>query len=264
MDISPAELQAPIAPGIVEVRFVSKFDNTQQTFLQVDHRTTKSGKAAPLVVIYLHGAASHQDQGMTSGIYKRAFDRWNRELVDRQAIYICPEYRGGSWMGPAAEADLTEILQLVRENYDVGQLILTGGSMGGTSSLIFASRHPDSVDGVIALCPATDPAAMFGAFSEQFLASYGGSPQDVSERYEERRSRDRASALAKIPIAIVHGADDTVIPVEHSQVLVERLQDEKAHVLYIEMPGGDHDAPLDVSVSELFDFVCRDGVENRA
>ncbi len=259
MDIKPAELQEPIAPGIAEVRFVSEFDNTTQTFLKVDHRTMKAEKAAPLVVIYLHGAASHQDQGMTSGIYNGAFDRWNRELADRQAIYICPEYRGGSWMGPAAEADLTEIIRLVGEIYDVGELILTGGSMGGTSALIFASRHPASVDGVIALCPATDPAAMFNAFPEQFLASYGGSPHEVPERYRERQSRNRASALARIPIAIVHGSDDAVIPIEHSKVLVERLRKENARVLYIEMPGGDHDAPLDTPVSELYDFVCREG-----
>lgn len=257
MDIIPAKLDTPVSPEVFEVQFVSKFDGTSQTFLKVDHRAIKSEKAAPLVVIYLHGAASHQDQGMTSGIYNGAFDLWNRELASRQAIYICPEYRGGSWMGPAAEADLGEIIRLVRENYDVDELILTGGSMGGTSALIFASRHPGSVDGVIALCPATDPAAMFSAFSDQFLVSYGGSPQEVPERYEERRSRDRASILARIPIAVVHGTDDVVIPVEHSRVLVERLRDEKARILYLEMSGGDHDAPLDISVSELFDFVCR-------
>jgi len=248
----PAPLSAPIASDIKEVVFTSPFDGSAQTFLEKDYREN-AGDAASLVVIYLHGAASHQDQGMTSAIYDGAFDRWHQTLSNRHAIYICPEYRGGSWMGPAAEADVREIIRLARERHSGSQLILAGGSMGGTSALIFASRQPQSVDGVIALCPATDVSAMFSAFPEQFLTSYGGSPEECPDLYLERRSRDQAAALAPLPIAIVHGAKDTVIPVEHSRVLVQRLPEDQ--VLYIEQPEGDHDAPLDIEFAQLLDFV---------
>lgn len=253
-DQRPATLATPIAAGIREIEFASPFDGSAQTFLEKDYRADTEAEA-PLVVIYLHGAASHQDQGMTSGIYHGAFDLWHETLSSRGAIYICPEYRGGSWMGPAAEADLGEIIRLVRERYTVGRLILAGGSMGGTSSLIFASRQPHSIDGVIALCPATDPAAMFGSFSEQFITSYGGSPDECPDIYQERRSRDRIANLAKLPIAIVHGAKDVVIPVEHSRTIVQLLQEADGRILYIEQPEGDHDAPINASFGELLDFV---------
>lgn len=249
---TPASLIDPIAPGISEYSFISPFDGSIQTFLEKDFRADRTG-TAPLVVVYLHGAASHQDQGMTAGIYGGAFERWRDTLQERQAIYICAEYRGGSWMGPAAEADVAEIIRLSRERYQIRRIILTGGSMGGTAALIFASRFPELIDGVVALCPATDPAAMFERFSDQFLASYGGSPEEKPEEYSHRRSRDRAATLARLPLAIAHGTSDAIIPIAHSRILVERLRESGGRVHYVEIPDGDHDIVLQVPLSELLD-----------
>jgi dipeptidyl aminopeptidase/acylaminoacyl peptidase len=163
-------------------------------------------------------------------------------------------------MGPAAEADVVEILRLAREKYHPGKIILTGGSMGGTSTLIFASRHPDLLDGAIAWCPATDPVAMYPRFPDQFRTGYGGSPTDVPAEYAARTSRDHADALAKLPIAIVHGDADTVIPVEHSRILVQRLKALHANVKYIELPGAGHDGPLQADVAALMDWVVTQSV----
>lgn len=256
MASAPAQLRDPFVSGIREHTFTSPYDNTTQTFLEKDFRPTED-RLAPLVVIYLHGAASHQDQGMTAGIYHGAFERWRDTLASRQAIYICPEYRGGSWMGPAAELDLKQIIHCLRERYHIRNLVLAGGSMGGTSALIFASRFPKLVDGVVALCPATDPAAMFASFSEQFRASYGGSPIETPETYQERRSRDRAEILASLPLAIVHGSGDKVIPVSHSRILVEDLRKKGGYVYYVEIPEGDHDSVLQIPLSELLDSLSQ-------
>lgn len=160
MNCCPAALANPIVPGIVERRFVSSWDGSVQSFLEKDFGADASG----LALVCLHGAIAHQDQGMTAGIYENAFGRWAEELKQRKALYVCPEYRGGSWMGPAAESDLREILRGMRSSGFQGKLLLADGSMGGTSALIFASRFPEEIDGVLALCPATDTAAMFPKF----------------------------------------------------------------------------------------------------
>jgi len=251
---APIKLENPIADGIVQHEFNSSFDGSPQTFLEKGFcQTAPNGER--LVIIYLHGALSHQEQGMTSGIYSGAFERWGGELAKRGALYICPEYRGNSWMGPAAEADLLDILRLLRERYPVRRLILAGGSMGGTSALIFASRFPKAVDGVIALCPATDPVLMFPTFPNHFIESYGGSPEEVPGVYSDRTSRDRADALAALRAAIVHGSADAIIGVDHSRILVRQLLTLGARCHYTEIPEGDHDAPLQVPLSELLDFV---------
>jgi len=248
-----ARLESPIADGIVHYEFESSFDGSKQSFLEKDFAPDDSG-ANRLVFVYLHGALSHQEQGMTAGIYGGTFERWAAELARRRAIYICPEYRGNSWMGPAAEADLLDVLNVVSERFPGRRLILAGGSMGGTSALIFASRHPEKLDGVIALCPATDPALMFQVFPDHFLESYGGSPDDVPEVFLDRTSRTRVDALSSLPLAIVHGSFDAVIGVEHSRILVSQLQEHRARFHYTEIPEGDHDSPLQVPLSELLDF----------
>jgi dipeptidyl aminopeptidase/acylaminoacyl peptidase len=165
-------------------------------------------------------------------------------------------------MGPAAEADVLDILNLLTKRYPGRRLILAGGSMGGTSALIFASRNPKAVDGVIALCPATDPALMFGVFPEHFVESYGGSPEKVSQVFSDRTSRNRVDALASLPLAIVHGSADAIIGVDHSRILVSQLKQRGARCHYTEIPEGDHDSPLQIPLSMLLDFVMSKDSKN--
>jgi pimeloyl-ACP methyl ester carboxylesterase len=255
-------LENPIVEGIVEHRFTSSFDGSTQTFLEKDFSQADSN-AERLVFICLHGALSHQEQGMTAGIYNGVFEQWGEELARRGALYLCPEYRGNSWMGPAAEADLLDILKFVNQRFPCRRLILAGGSMGGTSALIFASRFPKALDGVIALCPATAPALMFATFPDHFVASYGGSPADVPLLYAERTTRDRADILATLPLAIVHGSSDAIIGVDHSRILVRELRERGAQCHYTELPEGDHDSPLEIPLPQLLDFVLSHGAGSR-
>jgi pimeloyl-ACP methyl ester carboxylesterase len=226
-----------------EEKFTSPVDQSQQTYLVQSWNHGNDKNVGPLLVIYLHGAGGNQSQGVTVGTYDNLFGKMGEWLSKQNAVYICPEYRGNSWMGPDAEKDVVEILRLAKEKYRPIRVLLTGASMGGTSALIFASRHPGLIDGVIAWCPATEPALMFPKFGDHFRTSYGGSPEQMADVYRERTSRDHAKELAKLPSVIIHGKADAVIPVEHSRVLVERLKDLKANVNYIEVEGG-HDAPL--------------------
>ena len=54
-------------------------------------------------------------------------------------------------MGPAAEADLVQIISDLWKQRATRRLVLSGGSMGATSALTFAALHPNLVDGVAAL-----------------------------------------------------------------------------------------------------------------
>lgn len=250
----------PIATGIVQESFISPWDKTKQTYLLYDYRLAKTQESAeaPLLVIYLHGATAHEDQGMTAGIYQNGFGRLALELERREAIYVCPEYRGGSWMGPAADADVSEIITILKKRYRPKKILLMGGSMGGTSVLIYAARNPSNLDGGIALCPATDPAKMFPKFPGQFLQSYGGSPSEKPTLYQERSAMNHTAELATVPLAIIHGSVDSMIPVEHSRSLVSKLQKLGARIHYIEVNGGGHDTPLyAVNWRDCFDYVLQ-------
>lgn len=164
---------------------------------------------------------------MTREIYHNAFGRLGLLLEDLGAVYVCPEYRGNSWMGPAAEQDVAQILQIVNTRYHPARTLFIGASMGGTSALIYAMRHPEEVHGVLALCPASDPAEVFNRddrFRADMIRSYGGSPLEKPEEYLQRTSRNAADRLVGLPIVLVHGTADGSIPVDHSIRLAEALR----------------------------------------
>jgi len=240
-----------------EETFISPYDKTRQTYLIAEFGAGAC-HPAPLLILFLHGALSHQQQGMTSEIYQNAFGRMAEWMSKRDVIYICPEYRGNSWMGPAAEGDVREIFRLAQERYRPGKTLLIGGSMGGTSALIFASRHPGIIDGILAFCPASDVTVMASRFPEHFNESYGGPPDQLIGVYHERSVRYHVSSLAHYRLALIHGSADTIIPVEHSRELVAALRASNATVRYHEIEDGEHDSPVIIDYIPILDWVATD------
>ncbi len=244
-----------ISSAVCEETFSSSWDGSTQSYLLKDYRHSER---CPLLLVYLHGANNHQNQGMTAAIYNNAFGRLGSFLQAQGAVYVCPEYRGNSWMGPAAEQDVQDILRLMKKRFTPEKTLLVGGSMGGTSALIYAMRHSNELDGVLAFCPASDPVEIFEQheqFRAGFITSYGGSPSENLAEYRLRTSRNFAAALAALPIVIVHGTADAVIPVHHSIQLAKALEQNGARLLYVELPGGHHDSPIEPPFDEYFRFL---------
>jgi dipeptidyl aminopeptidase/acylaminoacyl peptidase len=228
--------------------FTAGYDGSRQSFLLLP---PPAPDTVDTLVIALHGHGAHQDQFMTPGIYQDAFGTLMRLCSERNLLYVAPEYRGNGWMGPAAEGDICDIIRLLRDAYPLQRVIMLGGSMGGTSALIFAVRQPELVAGVVAVCPATDMAEFyreimpsgFADIDRAIVEAYGGDPSMAAAEYFERSSFHHAGRLT-MPTFIVHGDADAIIPVQHSRRLVDRLLILRAPVRYVEIPGGDHDAPI--------------------
>jgi pimeloyl-ACP methyl ester carboxylesterase len=154
-------------------------------------------------------------------------------------ILVSPDYRARtSWMGPLAERDLLQLIRELRQRHRIGKLFLGGGSMGGTSALIFAALHPDLVDGVCALNPMANMLE-YDHFQDAIAASYGGDKQTRPEEYR-RRSPELAPERFTMPLAITTGGRDTSVPPQSALRLAEKVKAFNPDVLVIHRPETGH------------------------
>jgi dipeptidyl aminopeptidase/acylaminoacyl peptidase len=234
-------MTAKLAPP-QECKFTSAHDGTEQTYLlDMPPQLPAAG-----LMVYLHGATGHQDQGMTAETFCDSFGFMRRWAARHGWAYACPEYRGDSWMNAAAEADITQLAGILRLRAAAPVSILLGGSMGGTSAMIYAARRQGVFDGVLSFCPATDMAELheLSFLRDNISAAYGGDPRRKAEEYAARSTCLHAESLAQTPLYIVHGDVDAVLPVSQVRRLVEGLKRLHATYQYVEIAGGGHDAPL--------------------
>jgi pimeloyl-ACP methyl ester carboxylesterase len=155
-------------------------------------------------------------------------------------IFLSPDYRApDSWMGPAAEADLVQIIREARGRYRIGKVILGGGSMGGTSVLIFAALHPDLVDGVVSQ-NGTANMLEYERFQDSIIRSYGGTKQAKPDEYR-KRSAEFAGAKLTMPVAFTTGGQDNLVPPASVLRLAEQLRmGADSNVLLLHRETGGH------------------------
>ena len=233
-----------------DVVFVSKLDGTEQRYLVVlpDGFDAQSSVS---VMIALHGHGSNRWQFVKDG---RDECRAARDAAAKQRmIYVSPDYRAKtSWMGPAAEADMLQILEELRAKHRVHKVVITGGSMGGTAALTFAALHPDKVDGVVSM-NGTANLVEYALFQDAIAASFGGSKQDKPDEYRKRSAELNADKLT-MPIAMTTGGQDKLVPPDSVLRLAEALKNQNRPVKSIHKPDGGHDTKY-AEATEAFEFV---------
>jgi predicted peptidase len=93
-------------------------------------------------------------------------------------------------------------------NIDQNRIILTGLSMGGRGTWDLAMAKPEIFACIAPVCGTSDPA--------------------------------RAFVIRNIPCWVFHGANDDIVPVYHSDAMVEALERAGADVKYTRYPEEDH------------------------
>ena len=239
-----------VAGDPLDVAFTATLDRTEQRYVVVlpegfDPQTPHS------ILVALHGHGSDRWQFVKDG---RDECRAARDAAAGQKmIYVSPDYRAKtSWMGPAAEADLLQILSELRSKYRVGKVVVSGGSMGGTAALTFAALHPDQVDGVVSM-NGTANLVEYDQFQEAIAASFGGSKQEKPDEYRKRSAELNAERLT-MPIAMTTGGQDRLVPSESVLRLADVLQKQNRRVHSIHRPDGGHDTKY-ADAMAAFEFV---------
>lgn len=120
----------------------------------------------------------------------------------------CAQFEG--WMTKLHVLGM--LLDEIESSYaiDVDRIYVTGNSMGGYGTWGLAIAYPQRFAAIAPICGGGDPSAI--------------------------------CALKDVPAWTFHGANDTVIPVEHSEQMVERLKACGGNVQFTIYPDVDHDA----------------------
>jgi predicted esterase len=211
MALSPALWAATLSTP-TDVAFSAAYDGSTQRYVQLLPTDFDPQRQYDLVIA-LHGSGSDRWQyAIGTGNELRAT---RDAAANHDMIMICPDYRATtSWMGPAAEADMLQIVQNLKNQYHIGKTIVTGGSMGGTGSLTFTALHPDLVDGV---CSVNGLANFVGYQSSntsllgQIIQSFGGTESEVPAEYAKRSAINSPQSFT-MPLSITAGGLDSVVP----------------------------------------------------
>ncbi|AMV40592.1 alpha/beta hydrolase family protein [Planctomyces sp. SH-PL62] len=241
---------AAFAGDPVDVAFTARLDGVEQRYVIVEPDGLRP-ESRVSVLIALHGHGSDRWQFVRDG---RDECRAARDAAAKRGmIYVSPDYRAKtSWMGPAAEADVVQIIEDLKRRFRVDKLVICGGSMGGTAALTFASLHPDLIDGVVSM-NGTANLVEFEGFPEALAASFGGSKREKTDEYR-KRSAELAAEKLTMPVATTTGGRDAVVPPDSVLRLVRRLRETNREVRSIHRPEGGHATDY-ADAAEAFDFV---------
>ncbi|OOP56260.1 MAG: hypothetical protein AYP45_10125 [Candidatus Brocadia carolinensis] len=168
------------------------------------------------VVLALHGVGgSGYGQIMT----------WLKSSAHNdEFIFITPTYGSGLWWNEEAERLVLSVFDKVKQDYhiDTNRVYLTGFSSGGHGVWYFALRYPS-------LFAAINPIAA-ECLLPYFLVN-----------------------LEHVPVYIIHGTRDSVIPVEAARDASSRLEKLNYTVVYKELSEQKHQFPVN-EIAKVLDW----------
>jgi alpha-beta hydrolase superfamily lysophospholipase len=204
-----------------------------------------AGKAGqkPGLIIHLYGhGGSHTDFNLR----RPSYDRLRQALREAGYMIVVPDLGPSHWMNARAVATLDAVIAGLTKSgeVDARRVHLLGTSMGAGSALIYAGRRSDSVRSVCAIFPMTDLAAWTTerpVWLGPIAQAQGLAPAQAATALRDLSPLQHAADLAKLPVFLLHGEADTVVPVHHSRDLAAALRTAGGRVVYHEVPGGGHD-----------------------
>ena len=210
-------------------------------------------KNLPLVVVPHGGPESHDSIG---------FDWLAQFLASRGYLVFQPNFRGsdgfgyqfrnsgrGKW-GREMQNDVSDgVMTLVESGYaDPSRVCILGASYGGYSALAGGAFSPDLYQCVIAINPVSDLPVMlrdvrWRTGHQSWVLSYwhkviGDSIEDRDKLMSISPARYAESFQA--PVLLIHGIDDTVVPIRQSRLMANALDKAGKQVEFVKLKGEDH------------------------
>ncbi len=210
----------------------------------------KDAKNLPLVVLP-HGGPESRDY--------IDFDWQTQALASRGYAVLQPNFRGSSGYGPVfssaghgewggkMQTDLSDGVRYLaaQGTIDPKRVAIMGASYGGYAALAGATLDPGVYKCAVAIAGPSDLREFM-----DFELSNSNTRKDTRMLYwqeflgDKKRydaiSPARQAAKAYCPILLIHGTDDTVVPIQQSQMMERALKAAGKTVEFVTYKGQDH------------------------
>lgn len=194
--------------------------------------------------------------------YPDSHEKWMHEQFVAAGVAVAGIDVGEAYGSPAGQKHFTALYhELTKNRGFAAKPCLLGRSRGGLWVSSWAIRNSDRVAGIAGIYPVFDLRTYPGL--NRAAPAYGLQPEELAVKLDQYNPIANIDALAKakVPVFIIHGDADNVVPLkENSTTLFERYKQAKAEdaVELVVVEGQGHNFwPGFFHCQELVDFAIR-------
>jgi len=256
-----ADIIAEAYPGLTRARLgeVRSIDYVARDGIRVPAYLTlpagSTGKSLPLVVL------PHGDRNVGDTDDFDDFNWMSQFLASRGYAVLRPKFRGSTGHGEALRAagdrqwgglmqdDVTDgVKHLVSEGVaDPKRVCIAGFGYGGYAALAGAAFTPELYKCAASVNGISDLPDFMGGIklddysnTEEALAYLVQSIGSVTDPKVAARSPARFASNFVAPVLLIHGIDDSVVPVKQSEAMWRALDKLGKPVTFVRLEGEDH------------------------
>ncbi|TWU13416.1 esterase [Symmachiella macrocystis] len=216
------------------------------------------GKAGLIVHLYGSGGSHRKNE---YNIGREPYATCRKLLAERGYWLVVADLGRYHWMNEKACTQLDAVIDamITDKNIDPKQVHLFGTSMGASSSLIYTMRRPERIKSVVAVFPITDFTKWLVEkpnYRVPVEKAHGITPETRNEALAKLSPLMNVDAFQKVPVMLLHGDKDRVVPTHHSRDFAAALQKKGYPFIFHEVPGATHNDKIARTYQhELADFL---------
>ncbi len=159
------------------------------------------------------------------------------------------KYPTGTWLTDSLIPQLQSLQVFDPDDFNA----VVGLSTGARGALLVALDQPDAIHAAVCLSGDYDQAQFP---SDNLYRGFFGSKDRFPDRWEGEENPMNRLKLLKASLYLSHGTTDKIVPIQHSRILKEKLDELEIPVTYNEVSGAGHDYTFwNSEVIPIFNFL---------